>query len=206
MSPKTMIIAAAAIAAASVVALSASAAPPADPAAPPSPSAPASPMHPAPLRATILFNLLDRNGDGAIDQDELAALTKAIFSAVDANGDGKITAEEFDRALPALAGGGQPPRMGQFMHHGQGFHRFGMMGPRFHRPGDNRQGLLENDQGPGPQQQLGDNDAQPQIAGPQQDFASLDKNGDGVLSPDEFSAAAPAIPGVPPAPASAPAQ
>ncbi len=196
MSPKTMIIAAAAIAAASVAALSASAAPPADPTTPPSPTAPA-PIHPAPLRATILFNLIDRNGDGAIDQDELAALNKAIFSAVDTNGDGKITADEFDRALPAFAGGGQPPRMGQFTQRGPGFHRFGLTGPRFHHPGNDRQGQLQDGQGPGPLQQFGDNDA-----GQPQDFASLDKNGDGVLSPDEFSAGAP-VPGVPPAPAPA---
>jgi hypothetical protein len=197
MSPKTLIIAAAALAASSAAVLPALAAPN-DPATPS--ASPTAPMHPLPLRGTILFNLVDRNGDGTIDQDELAALTKAIFSAVDANADGKISVEEFDRALPNF-GAGQPPRMGQFFHRGPAFGGFGMGGPRFHRPGDNRQGQLQDDQGPagpgGPQQQLGDNGQPPQDAGPQQDFASLDKNGDGVLSPDEFAAGAPMMPGMP---------
>ena len=195
MSPKTFIIAAAALAASSAAVLPAMAAPPADTT---TPAAPTAPMHPLPLRATVLFNLLDRNGDGTIDQDELAALTKAIFSAVDANGDGKISADEFDRAVPNF-GAGQP-RIGRFFHHGPAF---GMGGPRFHHRGDERQGQLQDDQGPagpGGPQQFGDNDGQPQDAAPQQSFASLDKNGDGVLSPDEFSAGAPAQPGMPPLP------
>ncbi|HEY5082128.1 MAG TPA: EF-hand domain-containing protein [Bauldia sp.] len=203
MSPKTLIIAAVALTASSAAVISAVAAPPADPA----PNAPGqtAPMHPVPLRATILFNLLDRNGDGVIDQDELAALTKAVFSAVDANGDGKISSDEFDHAMPMMGGGG--PRMGQFFHHHGP--QFGMNGPGrgqgwggprgFHRPGEMRQGQIGNDQGPagaGGPQQLGDNDDQSQGPGPQ-NFATLDKNGDGVLSPDEFSAGAPAMPGAP---------
>jgi hypothetical protein len=196
MSPKTLIIAAVALTASSAAVISAVAVPPADPA----PAAPGQtvPMHPAPLRATILFNLLDRNGDGAIDQDELATLNKAIFAAVDANGDGQISAEEFDRAVPMMGGGG--PRMGQFQHHGP---RFGMNGPgwggpRFHR-GEMRQGELQNDQGPagpGGPLQLGDSADRQQGPGAQ-DFATLDKNGDGVISPDEFAAGGPQMPRAP---------
>ncbi len=202
MSPKTLIIAVAALAAGSAVTLSASAAPPVDVAVPAPSAGPDAPQHPVPLRATILFNLLDRNGDGSIDESELLVLNKAIFSAVDVNGDGKISADEFDHALFAL-GGGQP-HMGQFMQRGPGgFHRFGMMGPRFHRPGDPRQGELQNDRSPGgPRQQLGDNDAaQPQADGAQQNFAALDKNGDGVLSPDEYAAGAAAASPAPSSPA-----
>jgi EF hand len=202
MSPKTLIIAAVALTASSAAVISAVAAPPADSA----PAAPGqtAPMHPAPLRATILFNLLDRNGDGVIDQDELATLNKAIFAAVDANGDGKISAEEFDRAMPMMGGGGGP-RMGQFQHHGprfgmngQGWGGPGWGGPRFHH-GEMRQGNLQNDQGPaspGGPQQLGDSDNGQQGAGAQ-DFATLDKNGDGVISPDEFAAGGSQMPGAP---------
>ncbi len=43
--------------------------------------------------------------------------------------------------------------------------------------------------GPGGPQQLGQNDdAQPGDAPQPRDFASLDKNGDGVVTPDEFAA------------------
>ena len=97
MSPKTLIIAAVALTASSAAVLHAMAAAPTD-----APTTPAStaPMQPAPLRATILFNLLDRNGDGVIDQDELAALTKAVFSAVDANGDGQTSSAASHHAIP----------------------------------------------------------------------------------------------------------
>jgi hypothetical protein len=169
-----------------------------------------------PLREKILFNLLDKNGDGAIDQDEFNAFAKAVFSALDANGDGKITIEELQKVMPFAGGRPGWAMGGQFMHHGPGFgprpDRFGMdghHGPRL----DWRQG--QNDQGPaGAPAQFGDNGAQQPAGGPppaqlgdndpqgpdggQPSFASLDKNGDGVLTPDEFQGAAP-LP--PPAPA-----
>jgi len=158
---------------------------------------------PEPLRVKILFNLLDRNGDGAIDQDELNAFAKAVFGALDVNGDGKISTDEFAKAMP-FAGGRPGGAMGQFMRHGPGmqngphFDRFGFDGRHPPRP-DWHQG--QNDQGPagpGPAR-FGDNEgAQPPVGGPP-DFASLDKNGDGVLTPDEFQNGAPAP--QPPAPA-----
>ena len=78
-------------------------------------------------------------------------------------------------------------------------------GPGFHRggPGGDRQGQIEGQQGPGaPDGQLtqqGHNQDGPPPAGMGQprDFASLDVNGDGVVSPDEFAAGAPAMPGMP---------
>jgi hypothetical protein len=78
------------------------------------------------------------------------------------------------------------------------------MHPGFHRgPGDDRQGQLDDQQGPGGPggPQLGQNDdgqgMGPDGMGPPRDFASLDKNGDGVVSPDEFAAGMPGIPGAP---------
>ena len=192
MSPKTLLIAAAALAA-SAAAIPASAAPgPNDPG-----------NHPVPLRAQIMFNLIDTNGDGAIDATEAAALQKAIFGALDANKDGKLTEDEFRKVAAGFDGDGQR-RPGMMMRGGPGMGGPGMGWPGFHRPGDHRQGQLDDQQGPdgqgGPNgPQLGDNqDGQPpQGAPPPRDFASLDTNGDGVVSPDEFAAGAPPIPGAP---------
>jgi hypothetical protein len=50
---------------------------------------------PVPIRGAVMFWLLDRNNDGAIDQAEVEALRTVIFDAVDSNGDGSVTKEEF---------------------------------------------------------------------------------------------------------------
>lgn len=196
MSPKTLIIAAAALAASSAVILPALSATPDGQ----NPTGQQGQARPVPLRATILFNLVDRNGDGAIDQDETSALQKAIFSAIDADKDGKLSPDEFKKIAAGFEGGGPGGQRGPG-HFGRGPDG---RGPGFrHGPGDNRQGQIEQGQRPGPQDQmmpqLGDNqDGQPpQGAGQPRDFASLDTNGDGVVSADEFAAGAPAgLPGM----------
>lgn len=199
MSPKALILAAALASSTALVpafanqTTDATASPPAS-AGPTVPSQP-----PVPLRDKVLFNLLDRNGDGVIDQDELAALTKAVFAAADTNGDGKISADEFDKAVP-FGRGGPGMMMGHFMHHGPGFGgpgfgpRFGMDG-RHPQPPRWQQG--QNDHGPGGMPaQFGDNQGgQEQPGGP--NFASLDKNGDGVITPDEFRGGVPLPPPAP---------
>ena len=193
MSPKTLLIAAAALAASTAATLPASAAP-----APVASDQTQS--RPVPLRATIMFNLLDRNADGAIDQEEIAALQKAIFTAIDTDKDGKLTQDEFKKVAEGFGGQRGPGRMGQgrFGHGPDG------RGPGMHRgPGGDRQGQLNNQQAPGaPDGQLtqqGDNqDGPPAGRGQPRDFASLDTNGDGVVSPDEFAAGAPDMPGMPP--------
>ena len=154
---------------------------------------------PVPLRASIMFNLIDTNGDGAIDATEAAALQKAIFGALDANKDGKLTADEFKKVADGFMD--RHPRGAQFMGRGPGRMGPGMMGPGFHRNGPDGKGQLENQQGPGGPQFGQNDDGQPQDgAGPQlRDFASLDKNGDGIISPDEFAAGVPPMPPAPPA-------
>lgn len=47
------------------------------------------------VRGAVMFWLLDRNGDGAVDKSEVEALRATIFDAVDANKDGSVTREEF---------------------------------------------------------------------------------------------------------------
>ena len=195
MSPKILLIAAAALAASTAATLPASAAPA------PGASDQAQ-SRPVPLRATIMFNLLDRNADGAIDQEEIAVLQKAIFTSIDTDKDGKLTQDEFKKVAQGFGGQRGPGRMGQgrFGHGSDG------RGPGIHRggPGSDRQGQIEGQQGPGaPDGQLtqqGDNQDGPPPAGMGQprDFASLDVNGDGVVSPDEFAAGAPDMPGMPP--------
>lgn len=196
MSPRTLLIAAAALAASTVLpTLSASAED-----ATPSPQT--TQTLPMPLRATIMFNLIDRNSDGSLDQDEIAALQKAIFSAIDKDGDGKLSKQEFASLEqgPGMRGPHMGPgRMGRGMMDGRGF------GPGFfHRGGpDGQQGQIDDQQLPGGPQgqpmQFGDNQdgtPPPPDSGAQlQDFASLDKNGDGAISADEFASGNAGLPG-----------
>ncbi len=157
---------------------------------------------PAPLRAQIMFNLIDTNGDGAIDATEAAALQKAIFGALDANKDGKLTPDEFRKVAADFGGRDGGQRFGRPGVRGPGIFHPGFPRPGFHRPGPDgqRQGALPGDQQGGPRDQLGQNDAaQPgDDATPPQprNFASLDKNGDGVVTADEFTAGALPMPGV----------
>lgn len=48
------------------------------------------------------FQAMDRNGDGAITQDELAAGHDVMFQQMDANGDGVLSKAEF-MAMPGMA-------------------------------------------------------------------------------------------------------
>jgi hypothetical protein len=48
-----------------------------------------------PVRGAVMFWLLDRNNDGAIDKSEVEALRTVIFDAVDTNSDGSVTKDEF---------------------------------------------------------------------------------------------------------------
>ena len=206
MSPKTLLVAAAVLtasAAAAVPALSDTATPPA--ATPPAAAAPMTPDHPLPFRAQILFNLVDTNGDGSIDANEFAAFEKAVFGAIDTDHDGKLTVAEFERLAGGMGGGfgggpgmrpafqGKP--MARFMH----MRHWGPGAPGVGGPdgqgGPLHQGMLDDGQQPGVEQ-----------GGQPQNFASLDKNGDGVITPDEFSAGAPnLLGGQPPAPPAPPA-
>lgn len=187
MSPKTLIIAAATLAAAGFTTLPASAEGQAQ-------------DRPLPLRVQIMFNLVDVNGDGSIDQTEIAALQKAIFTAIDADHDGKISKDEFGK----LTAGPRAVHMGNFMqrggprgpgHDGRGFHQ----GPRGNQQGELAPRAPDQGFGPpgGPMMQFGDD----QMGAPDgfpgrasRDFASLDTNGDGVVSQEEFAAGMPQLP------------
>jgi hypothetical protein len=182
MSPKLALIAAT-LALGGAVGISAASAQ--DAATPPQPP---KQEHPAPLRSTIFFNLVDRNADGAVDQEELAVLQKAIFAAIDADKDGKLTQDEFRKVADGARermGRMGPGRMGPGFGPGR-FHP-GMDGrggpdgrPGYDRgPRDNRQGAIE--------EQGFEGAPQPR------DFASLDTNNDGVVSAEEFALGSPAL-------------
>ena len=47
------------------------------------------------VRSAVIFWLLDRNNDGAIDRSEVEALRATIFEAVDVDHDGTVTRDEF---------------------------------------------------------------------------------------------------------------
>jgi Ca2+-binding EF-hand superfamily protein len=74
---KILLIGAAAVAVAAVPAASASAA-----------------MGKSQVSGVVMFWLLDRNGDGTIDKQEIAALRGVVFDALDLNGDGTFTKDE----------------------------------------------------------------------------------------------------------------
>ena len=110
MSAKTLIIATAALAASTAMTLPAFAAG-GDGTGPNPPAA----TQTVPVRAQIMFNLLDTNHDGAIDKDEFAVISTATFDALDHQPRRQADAGRAGRPLrrddgPARRGGpGQGP-------------------------------------------------------------------------------------------------
>ena len=197
MSPKVLILTASLMAGGTVAA--AAAAPEGDQPAPQ-----------MPMRVQVIFNLIDVNADGFIDQTEIAALQRALFTAVDTDGDTKLSKEEFSKVTAGQRAG----RFARFMRHGP---RGGEMGPGFHRgqrggrdggPRGDRHGAMQpQDFAPGQGQGFGPDGVAPPgqvgegapaldglLGGPERVFAVLDIDGDGVISPDEFAASGPRQP------------
>jgi hypothetical protein len=195
MHPRTLIVAVAALATGAMTAL---------------PAAAETEPTQLPLRAQIMFNLIDTNGDGFIDEAEAAALQRAIFAAIDTDGDGKLSSEEF-AAVQMGPRGGHRQMMGRMMQQPDG-ERWFQRGPRGGQERQGRHGRMQRQdfqpgQGFGPGGPSGpDNAAMPMpgtgqgFGGPggfallASDFASLDADGDGVISIDEFTVAVPGGP------------
>ncbi len=140
-----------------------------------------------PVRAQVMFNLLDANHDGSVDKTEFAVISTATFDALDENHDGKLTPDElrgdFGRMFGGRGGPGGPgDRAGPGMRHdgGRNWDRDGRGGwGQGQGPGMGRMGGGPGwGAGNGPQ------------GGPP-NFASLDTNHDGVISQDEFNAGMP---------------
>jgi hypothetical protein len=106
-----------------------------------------------PVRGAVMFWLLDRNNDGAIDKGEVEALRTVIFDAVDTDGDGSVTKEEFVAVIDRfhdLRGERRGPRHrdGGWERHGErrdgsparefGDRRGGPHGPKFAERHDGR--------------------------------------------------------------------
>lgn len=88
MSTKTFLLAAATLAGAvTVMTLPASAA-----------------TEPSPVRGTVMFWLMDRNGDGAIDRQEIEALRAVVFDSLDLDKNGSVTKEEVGDAGKQIRG------------------------------------------------------------------------------------------------------
>jgi hypothetical protein len=183
MSAKTLIIAAAALAASTAMTVPSFAAG-GDGTGPTGagPGNPPAATQQLPVRATVMFNLLDTNHDGAVDKDEFAAITNATFAALDDNDDSKLTPDELRSHFGAMMGqrGGRGPgdRGGPGMQQGRNWQdrddRGGPMGRMAFNGGPAQWGA-----GYGPQ------------GGPPS-FADLDTNHDGAISQDEFQAHIPA--------------
>lgn len=132
-----------------------------------------------PVRAQVMFNLLDTNHDGTVDKDEYAAISVATFSALDTNHDGKLTTDEMRGGFGAMLGqrGGRGgPGMGPGGKNWQDQDRDGRGGWGQGRMGDRH----------GPMGRMAFNGRGPQGGPPS--FADLDTNHDGTISQDEFSA------------------
>jgi hypothetical protein len=167
---------------------------------------------PLPMRAQILFNLVDANGDGAIDQTEIVTLQRAIFTSIDADGNGTLSKEEFGnltagprgmdhgRMMGRMGPGGD--EMGPGFHRGQRGGDDDRHGPGHRRGPGNQQGQMQpqGQGGPGgmmPMPQFGEAETGGPMGlfgGEVRDFASLDADGDGTVSIEEFAAAGPRLP------------
>ncbi len=135
-----------------------------------------------PMGPTIMFNLLDRNGDGVIDKDEASALTTAVFAALDTDHSGTLTEQELRGALKHFGMNramGKRQAQGEFQRGRDGHDRHEGFGPRMAErgpmmrhygqmgPGPNMEaGLGRTDPGPGPGMGQGPGPNMEQGAGP----------------------------------------
>lgn len=124
-------------------------------------------------RANPLFTALDANGDGTIDDKEIAGAVAAL-KKLDKNGDGKLTEDEvrpaFGRGGRGGGGGGGAGREG---------------GPAARNPEDTVNRLMQFDKNA--DGKLGKDELPERM---QAVFARGDKDGDGFLSKDEVKAIA----------------
>jgi len=186
MSKKTLMIAAAALAASTAFAVPAMAKPD------------------TPVRGAVMFWLLDRNSDGAIDQAEVEELRATIFDAVDVDGDGRVTKEEFVAVLETFhAGPGErgkgkgargydDDRRGHGQRGERGGHgpRHSKMEERGERRGDQRKDFAEH-RGERMMERLGIDSSEGLsksdfVTGKAILFERTDKDGNGTVSKSEF--------------------
>jgi hypothetical protein len=97
-----------------------------------------------PVRGTVIFWLLDRNNDGAVDKSEVEALRTVIFDAVDTDSDGKVTRQEF---MAVIGERGGPREMRGDRHDGPRHGQMEQRGDRHDGP-DGRKHAEGRDHGP----------------------------------------------------------
>ncbi|MCB1504709.1 MAG: EF-hand domain-containing protein [Hyphomicrobiaceae bacterium] len=142
------------------------------------------------------FAALDKNGDGTLEGEELTSgmdqstgqRTRVMMARLDTDGDGKITDAEFE----ANAGKGWRGRHGGRHGGHHGMHRSGRHGMGDMRTMDDESGLQgksEVDVKPGSQDTAGEQDKSVDPAVRRKErFASLDANGDGVITSADLEA------------------
>ena len=143
MSAKTLLIATVALATTALTALPSVAAP--SQPGPPAQAGQASQPGPAgkmPLRATIMFALIDRNGDGSIQKEELDVVRDAIFASLDTNSDGQLSKDELGAIGPMFGPGRGPGPDGH-----DGMHRHHDRGGQWQGQNDDRRGPPHDRQG-----------------------------------------------------------
>jgi hypothetical protein len=128
--------------------------------------------HHRPPPDSLIVRTLDTNGDGIIDAAEIANAPAAL-KTLDANGDGQLTKDEY---LPHRPGGGTngPPPGFDKKHHPPT--------PIIDALDVNKDGVIDA----------------AEIANAPDELLTLDKNGDGQLTPDEYRPPRPPGDGPPP--------
>ncbi|RKF22522.1 hypothetical protein D6851_04690 [Altericroceibacterium spongiae] len=122
-------------------------------------------------RASSMFDRMDANGDGVLDDADREAREKQRFERLDTDGDGSISPEEFAARKQA---GKRGSGMGRRGHHGMRHGGPGGSGPMFMMADANKDGTVTR----------AEFDAQALSM-----FSRMDTNGDGTVTADERKAA-----------------
>lgn len=127
----------------------------------------------AQAKSAEMFDRMDANKDGKLDQADRAAHEGEMFDRIDSDKNGSISRAEFTAAHQRMGGPGDDDRMGERRGKHGGKHRMGGMGMMGQMADTNKDGAITKDEF---------------VAGHLRMFDAADTNKDGKLTPAERKA------------------